>query len=334
MRRLWVLMAIILISCSKNSIEPLHGIYVAGVSYVNDNFGFKPTAAYWKNGEEISLSGGEIHSFAEDIAVSGNDVYVVGTISDVANSEKPLFWKNGVMNSLNVLATFGSKSVMTSKANSIAISGSDIYACGFISDGGSYFQAVYWKNGNMIALPNGNSKQASAISISNNDVYIAASTGYWKNEVYKSLPNTDLTSTVMIFGILASGSDFYVAGTTYNEQSATATLWKNDSIITHLPNNNFINSAARAIAISGTDVYIVGSLTNDFSSYTGVYWKNGNLIELTGEGSNSPNSVIVNGSEIYVAGTVNASTSYGVYWRNNVPVTLPNCGVANAIVVK
>lgn len=336
MRGLLILVFTLFWSCSKESVVTLPSVYVAGVAYVPENFGVKSIATYWKNGSQVSLPGGAVHSYAAGIAVSDNKIYVVGNISDSTSVENPAIWINGALNLLAVPSTYNGKKVTYSKATGVALSGSDVYTCGFISNGATFYQAAFWKNGTISILPNGGSMQASAIAISNNDVYIAAQAGYWKNEIYQSLPNENPANSVTIFGMQASGTDVYLVGTTYNNvsDSAVATIWKNGSSVSYLTDNNFIYSAARAVAISGTDVYVTGSLTNDFSSYTGVYWKNNSLIELSGTGNNSPSAIVMNGSEIYIAGTVNASTSYGVYWHNNISVTLPNCQVANSIVVK
>ncbi|MBS1659911.1 MAG: hypothetical protein JST68_02540 [Bacteroidetes bacterium] len=51
-------------------------------------------AAYWKNGKLTSLNAGNEDSFAEGIALAGNDLYITGYMS-VQNVNVPIYWKNG-----------------------------------------------------------------------------------------------------------------------------------------------------------------------------------------------------------------------------------------------
>jgi len=64
-------------------------VYVAGVgSNANRSFA---VAEYWKNGIQVNLSDGSSDTQANEIAVSGTDVYVAGTLAGLA-----AYWKNGV----------------------------------------------------------------------------------------------------------------------------------------------------------------------------------------------------------------------------------------------
>ena len=73
------------------------------------------------------------------------------------------YWKNGVE---NILAGGG-------VANGIFVSGSDIYVCGQQFNG-AITTAKYWKNGTAINLTNGtNSAVANAITVVNNNIYVA-----------------------------------------------------------------------------------------------------------------------------------------------------------------
>jgi hypothetical protein len=150
-------------------------VYMAGFIF-NVNKGYYE-AAYWKNGVETILSTNTIGSTANGIAVSGNNVYVVGD-----NNGQATLWQNGTP---TTLATASNGSL----AKAIALNGSDVYIAGAING-----VAAYWKNGVVTILPGGEPAPTqipgNAIAINaSGDVYIASgndasgNTIYWKNGV-------------------------------------------------------------------------------------------------------------------------------------------------------
>ena len=155
-------------SASAISIVVVGGdVYVAGWE---SNEG-RTIAKYWKNGVGVSLTDTTINSFASSIAVVGNDVYISGAeYNDISSA---VYWKNG------------QKVVLSNKdaaAFSITVIGTDVYAAGFMWQGGDY---GYWKNGNWVRL-NGAPAYATSIIVIDNDIYVTGCTsqenaGYWKN---------------------------------------------------------------------------------------------------------------------------------------------------------
>ncbi|MCE7040414.1 hypothetical protein [Dyadobacter sp. CY312] len=125
-----------------------------GGSYPNGHL----YAKYWKNGVEVSLTDhSENLSMAEDIAIVGSDVFIVGYVErylekgGVASEAK--IWKNGVPNTLP----------SGTRASDIFVFNNDIYVAG-IGNGSPFERATYWKNGEPTFISDG-TKNAWATSI-------------------------------------------------------------------------------------------------------------------------------------------------------------------------
>jgi len=282
-------MILAFISCNKNEktgIKPtqtdtskvIKDIYLVGNT-------FKPypnqysAATYWKNGNPVYLTDGTQIASANAIAVVGNDVYVAGNIP-TSGPSIATYWKNGANESLNINGAYASY------ASSMAVLGSDIYVAGSITLGISAFsypEATYWKNGNPVTLTSKSTYSiANAIFITGNDIYISGymvdtTTGiaiamYWKNgtPVYLSDGSSNAYANA-----ITVGSDIYVAGSVNNR----AVYWKN-GISYNLQANNLVCFSASSIALNGSDVYILGTMTSalgtdpsDYAPTNFIYWK-------------------------------------------------------------
>ena len=134
---------------------------------------------------------------------------------------------------------------------------------------------------------------------------------YWKNGVSTNLTNG---SYFPIFGdMVIENNDVYIAGQVLNDRAG---YWKNGSV-TQLSNNS---SYTKAIAVSGTDVYISGS---EFSN--ACFWKNGVLqpLPLTNTTDESVASdVAVSGTDVHVVGQERGSIYKAKYWKNGVVTNL------------
>jgi predicted small secreted protein len=151
------------------------------------------------------------------------------------------------------------------------------------------------------------------------NVYIAGSNGgamYWENGQTTTLGSGNPA------GIVVSGNDIYVAGTCYDGHYNTyAIYWKNGQADTV-----WDNGEATAIAVSGSDVYVVGYL--DTITATGVrahtvYWKNRQLVTLSNSGR--AESIVISGKDVYISGELVDTSTFNtsaVYWKNGQLVTL------------
>jgi hypothetical protein len=249
-------------------------------------------AVYWKNNNEIRLSGDN----ATSIIMSGNDVYVAGT-----HDFKAVYWKNGTevpLENTNLYGDFNNTA-----ANSIFVSGQDVYAAGYEGP-----NAVYWKNGTEIYLTTTTTTVAGfvhtySIYVKGSDVYIVGYSNFagsvfpmvwfWKNDVL--LPVSSVTTNGQGNMVLVSGNDVYVAGMAVSappEYLQTAAYWKNGNLVV-LPGSG-LPAYAKSIFVSGNDVYLAGYEDVAYQMAYAVYWKNGVEIKLTdGTHGASANSIVI-----------------------------------------
>ena len=165
------------------------------------------------------------------------------------------------------------------------------------------------------------------------NIYVGGLTGTLgystQGVVWKNDSAINYLNAAGITSLCLSGTDLYtVDGNVY---------WKNE-VPTTLPDIRVSNQ----ILVSGNDVYITGSslTSNNTATAAAVYWKNGNLINLT---QNIPNivaaftkGVAVSGSDVYVCGYLYSGYNDSldaVYWKNGQVNYLPNGYMAKCIAV-
>ena len=255
-------------SSSGNLIDVQGGnVYSAG----NISRTSQRIAAYWKNGQINLLEPSNSASFSnvEDISVSGNDVYAVGSVTQYSPFYYyKCYWKNGVRTTLDGSNYSGSFSQPTSSV--MKIDKGDVY----IASQNYYniYKPVYWKNGVMqnlsFSLPI-NSVDINCIDVENNDVYIAGLAldvnntrigFYWKNNTFHRIEGCET-----IFAIDVLGSDVYAAGKTATGMA----YWKNGQKTDIAFGNSVTN-----IQVVNNDVYISAQQITETTNITKIF-KNG-----------------------------------------------------------
>ena len=126
------------------------------------------------------------------------------------------------------------------------------------------------------------------------------------------------------FTTTTPNNNVYVAGTLFNGSNEIATVWKN-GVVTQLSNGTR-QGYARAVFVSGSDVYVAGferNVANTLSIAT--IWKNGVGTALT----TAPNiasdafAVYVDGTDVYVAGYEETGAGQvAKIWKNGVATSL------------
>ncbi len=310
------------ISCKKISIpffkEGNFGDPPSVIVVGKEFNGTNNVAKAWADGKEIDLSDGTRDASANSVSLSGNDAYVAG------NDAGPVFWKNGAENHLS------DPSLSVGLAHSIFASGNRVLICG--GEG----KAAYWDNGAETILDQTDSfSSANAITLYNNDIYIAGRRGYnavyWKNGIinYQTHDAIQVSHIWHVNSIAVSNGNVYEVGW-INAAGAVfpqLALW----------NNGVLNQVTREfgtgwcilndVIASGNSVYIAGMTDTSTNRlyYNAAYWKDGKQFLLPNSAKNSyATSIAVKGNDIYVAGYEynDNGPKYAVYWKNGVEVRL------------
>jgi hypothetical protein len=135
--------------------------------------------------------GGMLFQWTSGVAVSGNDIYVAGTLPDTTSVPKGGFWKNGVWNSINN-GLFHPAAIVSSDSN-VVITGYTYT----LPWNPSSMHAAYWQNGN---LTDCNGTNGIMVAVYGGDVYVLGQDNsgnivVWKNgSLFKTLNGTIIGS--------------------------------------------------------------------------------------------------------------------------------------------
>ena len=293
---------------------------------------------YWQNGVYSHLDPTCSRETAGAIVLSGGNLYVPGHSG---------YWKNGSWVGLNQPGESHKASL-----SSLAVSGSDVYAAGSITDSSQMTTYGYWLGGNWNSLaedlPGGfSTNSGGSLIVSAGDVYVSTKSGYWKNITWIPLFGSASAPFIDVISMAVSGGNVYASG--YSAQSIDNPIlnpcyWINGSLvglaIPHSAAPGVPDTAVAGVpcmALSGNDIYVGGNLlvpTSDLGGSTLVpgYWLNGKWVTLpvpSGSSGGLVTSIWISGVDVYVGGGLNpvSPTTVGIpgYWVNGtwVPQALP-----------
>ncbi|MBW8245275.1 hypothetical protein K1F50_20935, partial [Muricauda oceani] len=277
-------------------------IYIAG-SEINEND--ITVAKVWKNGEVLyELSDGiSSNSYANDIFVDGDDVYVAGwekSLNQISTVTAKV-WKNGVPTTLSAPA----------KAESIFVSDGTVYVAGTTDNG---TKGAIWKNGVLELLPTENEEVTiNSIFIEDNKVYVVGSdyiddglrAKQWVDGEVTYLSQTESEAK----SVFVSDGTVYVVGSEGNYPNHKATVWVNgDKVSGAAP------SYATDIFVENEDIYT--SLW--FNGDSQIYKNGGLLYDLSSESETFVTSIFVLNGVVYSAGSFYGQGGYyPKYWIND-----------------
>lgn len=294
-------------------------------------------AAYWSGGKLYPLTGGNSNAEAHGVATSGSDFLVVGHEYN-GGSRIAKIWKNGVGTAIGPAIGF-------SDALCIDTAGNDIYIGGCVTNGAQKI-ATIWKNNVATYLTDGtNDAVVNAVAISGSDVYACGyeSNGsvtvakYWKNGTATALTSGQYNGSANDITI-AGGAVLIVGYQGISGYRYNALLW-NNGVPVVLPVDQY-SGYANSIAILGGNTQIGGHYYHSFDiGAIGGIWTNGSFSVQYSFHSTDINSVVIDGTDVYAAGTGYGTRNVLVakYWKNNDEVILNDAskgGVANDIIVR
>ena len=281
---------------AKCSVTVTASVFVAG-RYENYDAG---SGIVWKNGVRYDMKDRYYRDNYRSIFVYDGDVYVAGDRRMGGSNfdyTMPALWKNGEIQLLETDAR--------GVANEVFVSNGDVYVAGrveFLRAGTTnsyYYRAALWKNGKLQMLTDNtfDNPYANSVFVQGSDVYVVGRT----------------TSTI-------DYKTVYVPA-----------LWKNGQLKKLIEKEG----SARSITISGGVVYVSGNVENGTLSGSGLskdvaaLWINDELQLLEPDELCYANSVCVNETDVYVAG----SGIGAVLWTNRNMETLSANGALYSVFV-
>ncbi|WP_415328332.1 hypothetical protein [Chryseobacterium sp. MMS23-Vi53] len=332
------------ISCTTNDMETIqekttsYDVYVGGVDEFN--------ACYWKNGQKVSLAGGE-NLQGTYIAVENNNVYMlannIGSLGGSNTIPAWYFWKNGVKYNvaqyLNVTPNTINEPNNFQLYNNLTIKNGDIYFNGIMKNPTptsttDQYLFCSWKNGVRTVLET--SETAASLTLGaygffNNDVYISKryygtpgnwtnwEVGYYKNNVYHFLTNSLIPrkflsdNSVLYLSLVDMNGNFYLKNILTNTDVTVPT--------------NISQSGITDFSWDGSDIYYIGK---------NFYFKNNNQVQISDPNNfNNIGHFIAKDQNIYMTRTNTNGTAVKFFINNTEIMSLPDTsrGCFNSVVV-
>lgn len=276
--------------------------------------------AKW-NGSVWSALGTGMNGWVTTLAVNGSDLYAGGhfTTAGGATVNRIAKWNGSTWSALGT--------GMNDYVSALAVNGSDLYAGGkFTTAGGNAANRIAkWTGSAWSAVGSGTNDIVYALATNGSELYAGgnftiaggASAKYiarWNGSTWSPLGSGMVNFGGTIFNgvvtaLAVSGSDLYAGGAfiTAGETAANRVAKWNGSTWSALGSGlsgGTFGGYTSALAVSGSDLYAVGSITtaggipvNNIAKWDGSAWS------ALGSGLNSDTfAIVVNGNDLYAGG--------------------------------
>ncbi len=249
----------------------------------------------WKNGEKLEVKDYQSPDIIKSVTIYEGNIYIAGTITEAGGSRSASISKietavPGDPLGMRVTSTVMEIKGKASLGEQMFISDGDVYLAGYDKGYGEEYRAAVWKNGKIQLLTDNVSGENYAYSV------------------------------------FVAGNDVYVAGQ-LNQKPA---LWKNGIIQElKLPAESLNQGDAQAVAVLGSDVYVVGHtkyrnpILPTVPTWKSTLWKNGTPTVLDENGALY--SIFTNGNDIYTGGEK--------LWKNGVIQEMDISSIINSVYV-
>lgn len=262
---------------------------------------------------------------ADDVFVSNNTVYAVGSICEgTSETDCPTLWIDSNVQNIGSVGNFNS-------ATSVFVDGNDVYVTTYeerkcymwkngekkIIDGATELSSLFVKDRNVYIAGSYNEQPTMWINndrqilshetgcvndilVYDNDIYAVGYLGsiigrsqavLWKNMEMERLGDDKSVAN----DILIHNGNIYIAGKNNNY----ATLWLNGQSSTL----EYKKSHAYSVALLGDDIYVGGQgFDEDWRSCSRL-WKDGTPLPIANEMGYQIMSVVADSDKLYIAGT-------------------------------
>ena len=255
---------------------------------------------------------------ATSITMKGDNVYVAGTSVNSAGSRVATVWRNGA-----VLAQYPGVPLpppyydTNSHARTITFSGADMYVLGGVYENGG---ETIWKNGVATKVSNLDPTSMVVTGTIAPTTYVTVNgptyTYLRQNSIKYLLADNAYAQDVKV-----SGGHAYVAGHLSGSAAQKAVYWKFDTVTHSIQTQSLWDgihdSAAAAIAVSGSNVYVAGWEYDNTGYPAAKIWING-VGQTLGGGAGLyayAQTIFIDGTDVYVGGSLAESPAV---WKNGV----------------
>lgn len=292
----------LLFSCSKTPSEPAPDptpdpviekdtvVYAVGQEIVpgKDHY----YAAVWRDGQRFLLTDGEADGFCNAVCADGDRIYAVGCeatgkivddgIYDPYALNVGILWEFKAGDEVNVTRTVLSDGEYATSPVAVAVANGNVYIAG--SETPEFDRrAVYWKNGKMEYL-------------------------------------TDGQTDALAYCILAVGDDVYIGGYEQpagNKQGGIARIWKNGAA-QDLTDGTTV-AKVNALYYDNGVLYAAGAEKTSGGRWRGVLWTDGKPAYFTEEAGTEVTGLYVKGGKYIIEGNMTDASQnvLACIWTND-----------------